>query len=101
MATLPRDANGQRVQGVAKLGTVHNVAISTVSAKNTTAFKSDTIRVCATTNCWWTAGNAPITATAGHHFLPGGVIEYYWLDGATNLATIGGGAGTMYIDEVL
>jgi hypothetical protein len=99
---LKKDGYGNAVQGIGELGTTRSVAISTVSTVSTTAFGSDTIRLCATQDCFFTIGDAPITAVAGNHYLPVGAIEYVNTGGGTNkkIATIGSATGTLYISEV-
>lgn len=98
---LKRDVYGIPVQGVGELGVTHSVAISTVSTTSTTAFDGDTIRICGTVDCFFTVGATPITATADHHYLPAGAIEYVNTGGpGKKIATIGSTSGTLYVSEV-
>jgi len=98
---LKKDGYGNPVQGIGELGTTHSVAISTVATSNTTAFTSDTIRICGNLDCFFTVGTSPVTATASTHYLPVGAIEYVNTGGTgKKLSCIGSASGTLYISEV-
>lgn len=79
MATLlPTDQNNNPIPAMRlRPGGAHKIAASATSARNTTAFDSETqvVSVYATVGVYIRFGNSSVTATTSDHYFPAGV--YY------------------------
>lgn len=112
-SSLPKNPGGGLVQvmrskvGAAGVG-AHQITVSGTSARNTTAFDTDTrvIEVYAIEDCWFRQGDGTITAAANDHFLPAKTGRLYAIGGdqltqATHFAAIQvTTGGTLYITEM-
>ncbi|AWK90165.1 hypothetical protein [Azospirillum thermophilum] len=101
MPVLPIDDFGQRIQ-VLLPGTPQAVTIDAAS-RTSLPFGADTtvIRLVATSACFLAFGPAPV-ATAGDHYLPAGVPEYFRVVPGMAVAVVRAGTdGTLHLSEML
>lgn len=75
---LPQDTNDNPIPALRlKQGGAHAITVTATSARNTTAFASDTqiISLYATSAVYIKFGNSSVTATSADHYFPAGI--YY------------------------
>ena len=105
---LPTDVDDNPIPAVRlKDGAAHSITTSGTSAKNTTAFDSETriISLFATEDVYIKFGGSSVTATTSDHFFPkntyydvaigGGRTAQYTYIAALQVST----AGTLYVSE--
>lgn len=105
---LPTDSNDNPIPVLRlKSGGAHKITTSGTSARNSTAFSTDTkvVGIYATQDVYLRFGGASVTAAATDHFFPAGVYYDIALGAegasqATYLAALQvSAAGTLYISE--
>lgn len=105
---LPLDSNNHPVPALRlKDGAAHSVGSSANSARNVTAFDTNTriVSVYATADVYLNFGDSAVTASASDHFFPAGVYYDFAIGGdqvghATHLAVLRASQdGTVYISE--
>jgi S-adenosylmethionine:tRNA-ribosyltransferase-isomerase (queuine synthetase) len=104
MATeLPKDRYGEGIQAMSPLeGGAQQVALTTASARQTTAFGSDTkvIGVYSTVDVFIELGSSTVTALVTDHFLPGSTYMMLSVKDHDHIAGIlASGTGTLYVSE--
>ena len=99
--TLDKDDQGIAIQGALTPVTAHQISMSTTTARNTTAFTYNILRVISAANCFIVLGSSVCEATATDHYLPADTIEYFSRKENTHLAAIlSSGTATLYISEM-
>ena len=105
---LPTDANDQTIPALRlNPGKAHTIAVTATSARNTTAFDTDTrvVSLYATANVFVRFGNSSVTAATTDHFFPAGVYYDFAIAGKdepgyTHIAAIRAATDcTLYISE--
>lgn len=84
-------------------GATQAVAISSISASNSTPFVQDQIRLLSTVDCFVviTKGTDLVATVAGNMPLLANVPEYFACELCSNIAAItAGGSGTLYVTEM-
>lgn len=108
MTTLPRDSDNTPIPALRlKPSGAHSINASGTTARNATAFDTDTrvISVYSTTPIYMTFGDNTVTATASDHYFPAGLYFDYAIGGDKTLHTqhiavlAESGTGTVYISE--
>lgn len=103
----PVDADGVLIQALGVLaGGAHQITISGVSARNSSAFNSETraIEIYCATACYFQTGDNTVVATTSDHYLPAERERVYAVGGDkqdqhTHIAVIGT-SGTLYVSEM-
>lgn len=105
---LPKDADDNPIPAIRLKGSdAHSITTSATTAKNTTAFDSETriISLYATEDIYVKFGSSSVTATASDHFFPKGIYYDFSVGGgnttqSTHIAALQvSTAGTLYISE--
>lgn len=109
MATkLPLDSNDNPIPALRlKSGGAHTISTSAISARNSTAFDTETrvVSVYATQDVYLAFGDSSVAATSSDHFFPAGVYYDVALGGdgaahATHVAALRvTDDGTVYVSE--
>ncbi len=105
---LPTDADDNPIPAIRlKGGNAHSITTSATSAKNTTAFDSETriVSLYATEDIYVKFGTSSVTATTSDHFFPKGIYYDFSIGGGntsqfTHIAALQvSAAGVVYISE--
>lgn len=82
---LPKDAGYNAIQCLRlRAGKAHSVSVAAETARNATAFDSETrvVSVYATGPCFIKSGDSSVTAATTDHYLPAGTLMYLSLGNA-------------------
>lgn len=106
---LPRDSENNVIPAIRlKSPGAHSIAATATSARNSTAFASDTqiISLYASVPVYVKFGTSSVTASSGDHYFPAGVYYDFSIGGGkvnhyTHVAVlrVGSTDGTVYISE--
>ncbi|MBV6633653.1 MAG: hypothetical protein KI792_11560 [Alphaproteobacteria bacterium] len=107
--SLPIDSQGNAIPALRpRPGAAHEIAVTSSSARNSTAFAADTqvIGVFSSVPAKISLGDSSVSATSVDHFVPAGQYLFFSIGMATrgqasHLAVIAtDGDGTLYISEL-